>query len=47
MQTSDGRERLIDYILLMPHDGEVALWDYWDGCQRDLGSSADLPGQQL
>lgn len=29
IQTSDGRERLVDYTLLMEYDGIVELWDYW------------------
>lgn len=29
VQTSDGRERLADYILLAEHDAEVELWDMW------------------
>lgn len=29
IQTSDGRERLTDFILLGAHDSVVELWDYW------------------
>ena len=29
VQTSDGRERLVEWILLGEHDAEVELWDYW------------------
>lgn len=29
IQTSDGRERLVDFILLGTHDAVVELWDYW------------------
>lgn len=29
VQTSDGRERLTDYIMLGEPDVEIALWDYW------------------
>jgi hypothetical protein len=29
VQTSDGRERLTDFILLAEHNAVVALWDYW------------------
>jgi len=29
IQTSDGRERLVEWILLGRHDSEVELYDYW------------------
>jgi hypothetical protein len=29
VQTSDGRERLIDFMLLGRHDATIGLWDYW------------------
>lgn len=29
VQTSDGRERLADFVLLGRHDAIVGLWDYW------------------
>lgn len=29
VQTSDGRERLTDFILLAAPDAIVRLWDYW------------------
>lgn len=29
VQTSDGRERIIDFILLGEHDARIELWDFW------------------
>lgn len=29
IQTSDGSERLIEFILLGEHDSTVEVWDYW------------------
>lgn len=29
IRTSDGVERLMDFILIGAHDSAVALWDYW------------------
>lgn len=29
VQTSDGRERLVEWILLGRHDAAIELWDYW------------------
>lgn len=29
VQTSDGRERLVDFMLLAEHDAVVELYDYW------------------
>lgn len=28
-QGSDGAQRIVTYQLLLPHDGQVGLYDYW------------------
>lgn len=29
VQTSDGRERLVDFMLLGPYNADIRRWDYW------------------
>jgi hypothetical protein len=46
VQTSDGRERLIDFFLLGAYDTTVQLWDYWTDAQGQLEVAQLFPWNQ-
>jgi hypothetical protein len=46
VQTSDGRERLTDFILLGTHDAEIDLWDYWVDATGTLEVAQMFPWNQ-
>jgi hypothetical protein len=46
IQTSDGRERLVDFMLLGPHDAVIQIWDYWTDSQGILEVAEIFPWNQ-